>query len=234
MNWDYSLYYAPLHPDTPEHWRMMDERMRRWLGPHLPADRTARVLDFGCGHGYALRTLQGLSFSRIEGLDADAGQVAYARAHGLPVAQVADSLAWLGARTGQFDLVLLLDVLEHVPRADQPGLLVALADSLRAGGRLILTVPNAAASLAGYWRYGDYTHHASFTPASLDFLLRQTGWTAPRCYEIELAPPGWGARALVQRALRAWRRLEFQAEFGRRQGRLVPVTPNLLAVAERA
>ncbi|HTQ31493.1 MAG TPA: class I SAM-dependent methyltransferase [Opitutaceae bacterium] len=233
MNWDYAKHYASFHPDTPEHWRQMSERLRRWLGPHLPTDRAAPVLDLGCGHGYALAVLRELGFAQIEGIDADAGQAAYAQAHGLPVGHVTDTVAWLAARRQYFGLVLLMDVLEHVPRTAQPDFLLAIASSLRPGGRLIITTPNAAAGLAGYWGYNDYTHHVSFTPASLGFLLSHAGFGRIHCQEIELAPPDWTPRAFVQRFFRAWRRLEYMAEFGRREGRCVPLSLNLLAVAHK-
>lgn len=234
MNFDYTRYYAQLHPDTAEHEQQMGERMRRWLVPHLPVDRTVRILDIGCGHGYALIALRELGFNRLEGTDADAGQAARAGARGLSVEHVADTGTWLGSRRETYGVILLMDVLEHVPREAQADLLLAIAASLQPGGRLILTVPNAAASLAGHWRYSDYTHHLSFTPASLDFLLGHAGFRHPEIHAIELLPPGWSARAWAQRFFRLWRRLEYIAEFGRTGGKAVPVTPNLLAVAEKA
>ena len=234
MNWDYSRHYTPLHPDTPGHARQMEERMRRWLGPHLPADRATPVLDVGCGHGYALGALRTLGFTALEGVDADSGQVAQAQRHGRPARHVTDTVGWLTARSGQFGLVLLMDVLEHVPRVEQLPFLAAVATGLRPGGRLIATVPNAAASLAGYWRYNDYTHHCSFTPASLGFLLSHAGFGAIRTEGIELLPPSWSPRGLAHRFFRLWRRCEYVAEFGRAGGRAQPIAPNLLAVAERS
>jgi 2-polyprenyl-3-methyl-5-hydroxy-6-metoxy-1,4-benzoquinol methylase len=233
MNWDYSNHYASFHPDTPEHWQQMSERMQRWLGPHLPADRTIPVLDVGCGRGYALRALRDLGFTHVCGIDADAGQAGFAQEHGMPVEHVQDTPTWLAARPGAFGVVLLLDVLEHIPKAAQPAFLQAIAGSLRKQGLLIITVPNAAASLSGYWREIDYTHEMSFTSSSLQYLLTHTGFGAVQCHEIELAPPSWSPRAIVQRFLRTWRRVEFMAEFGR-AGAEIPVTPNFLAVTTKS
>lgn len=233
MNWDYTRYYAAIHPDTPEHWQQMTERMQRWLLPRLPGDRAARIVDLGCGHGYAIVALQKAGFAQITGLDPDEGQVRVAVQHGLPVEHAPDPMAWLRNRPAAHDVVLLLDVLEHVPRAAQREFLEAIAGGLKPGGRLVLTVPNAAASLASYWRYNDYTHTSGFTTASLDFLLTHAGFSRKTFAEIELLPPGWSVRAWALRFFRLWRRLELVAEFGREGGRAVPVTPNLLAVAQR-
>jgi 2-polyprenyl-3-methyl-5-hydroxy-6-metoxy-1,4-benzoquinol methylase len=232
MNWDYNSHYATFHPDTDEHRDEMSEQMRRWLGPHLPADPDTAVLDIGCGHGYALSALQRLGFKNIRGVDVDAGQVERARAANLAVELVADTVRWLSERPAAFGLILLLDVLEHVEPHAQPAFLMAVRGALRPGASLVLTVPNAAASLALYWRHIDYTHRISFTVPSLRYLLLNTGFEKPQFHSIELAPASWTARAILQRVFRLHRRLEFMAEFGQ-AGRAIPVTPNLLAVAER-
>jgi SAM-dependent methyltransferase len=190
------------------------------------------MVDVGCGRGYAIAMLQKLGYRQVEGIDADASQVAFARRHGLPATHVADTATWLNQRPRAYGGALLLDVLEHIPKESQPDFLEALANSLQPDAPLILTVPNAGASLAGYWRHVDYTHHMSFTPASLEYLLVHTGFESVNCHEIELAPPGYSFRAAVQWFFRRRRRLEFMAEFGQAGARL-PVTPNLLAVAIR-
>lgn len=233
MTWDYSRHYSQLHPDTPEHRAQMMERMQRWLSPHLPTDTSTSVLDVGCGHGYALAAIRALGFTNLAGIDGDAGQASFARAHGEPVEHVADTVAWLRARPGQYGLVLLMDVIEHVARDQQRDFVQAISDCLRPGGRLIITTPNGAASHAGYWRYVDYTHRMSFTAASLQFLLLHGGFTSVRAHEIELLPASWTLRGLALRFFRWWRRIEYMAEFGRKGGGGIAVTPNILATADK-
>ncbi|HXV61504.1 MAG TPA: methyltransferase domain-containing protein, partial [Vicinamibacteria bacterium] len=46
--------------------------------------------------------------------------------------------------TGEFDVVLCLDVLEHVALLDQPKALSEIARITKAGGQLFVTVPNLA------------------------------------------------------------------------------------------
>ena len=58
-----------------------------------------------------------------------------------------DTAAWLRARPDRFAAILLLDVLEHVPRAAQFDLLAALHQALRPDGKLICSVPNANSTL---------------------------------------------------------------------------------------
>jgi SAM-dependent methyltransferase len=243
MTWDYAQHYARLHPDTPEHDANLRNYFQRHLAAHLPADKGIAVLDVGCGRGYALEWLRSLGYTDLVGIDPDASQVAFARDRGHNIMHVEDSTAFLRDRPDTCDLVLLMDVLEHVPRTAQPELLRAIHRALRPGGRLLCTVPNAGSPLAGHWRYVDYTHECLFTPESLEFLLGQTGFTVEQVQPLEfLAPPLLGVWPPNRRTLRWWLlaisrlqpRLACLAEFGWKQGWRAPLSANLLACALRA
>ena len=242
MNLDYGHYYRHWHPETPEHQAEMSAFYRRVLGPHVPADKSASVLDVGCGGGYALVALREMGFSQLAGVESDAGQVASCVKRGLGVDLAADTIAFLKERSEKFELVLCLDVIEHIPHDAQLPFTAALAAALAPGGRLICTVPNASSSLAAHWRHNDWTHHASFTGCSLDFLLHHAGFTDIRMSEVEFLtrPANWwlpfasGARHWwAFRFFRAWRRLELMAELGPQHGRGVPLSLNLLGVARK-
>jgi SAM-dependent methyltransferase len=243
MTWDYSRHYARLHPDTPEHDANLRNYFQRCLAAHLPANKGGAVLDVGCGRGYALEWLRSLGYTDLVGIDPDSAQVAFARNRGHNVTRVEDSMAFLRERPGTCDLVLLMDVLEHVPRTAQPELLRAIHRTLRPGGRLLCTVPNAASPLAGHWRYVDYTHECLFTRESLEFLVGQSGFSVQTVLPLEFVgppklgfwPPNrqtarWWARTLSRIPLR----LAALGEAGWQNGWNMPLSPNLLACAERA
>ena len=243
MTLDYAAQYAKFHPDDHAHRHGLTLFHQRMLGPLLPADRAAPILDVGCGRGYALQDVQALGYTNLSGIDVDAGQVEFACAQGLAVTREADSAEFLAARPGAYAVILLMDVLEHLPRADQPGFLRAISGALRPGGRLICSVPNAASAIASYWLHNDYTHQWSFTGDGLTFLLEQSGFRNVRCTGVEfflrprllfwLPVPrtvAWWLRC----ALRLRQRATYVAELGWTRGRGVALTPNLLAVAEKA
>lgn len=243
MTLDYSRLYARYHPDDPAHRNGLRLLHQRMLGPHLPAEPLAPILDVGCGRGYALQDLAGLGYTNLQGIDSDAGQAAYGRQQGLAVTHVVQTESFLAGKPGAYAVILLMDVLEHVPRAAQPGFLRAIAHSLRPGGRLICTVPNAGSAIGSYWLHNDYTHQWSFTADSLSGLLEQCGFGGVRCTGIEfflrprflvwLPTPraiAWWLRCLVRCRQRAC----YVAELGWSRGRDVVLTPNLLAVADRA
>jgi SAM-dependent methyltransferase len=241
MKIDYTRYYRHWHDESETHRAEMSRYFAAFLGPWLPASKSARILDVGCGMGFALHALRDLGYTNVSGIDMDAGQVEAARRQNLAVEQCDDSIAYLNARPEAFDLILCLDVIEHVPVNLQLPFAAALGNALeKTSGRLICTVPNANSSLAARWRYGDWTHTTSFTEHSLDFLLFNAGFRDIRILPGEVARkfparPSFPAIAswLAWRFFRTMRRLELMAELGTKPGRAIPLSINLLAVASR-
>ncbi len=240
---DYSQQYAKYHSDDRAHRHGLALLHQRILGSHLPMERDAPILDVGCGRGYALQDVRALGYTRLSGIDIDAGQVAFARQQGLEVTLVENTEKFLADQTGAYSAILLMDVLEHVPRENQQKFLQAIARSLRPGGRLICTVPNAGSSIGGFWLHNDYTHQWSFTADSLSYLLGQSGFGHIHCTGVEFfLRPRFLFWLPIPRSISWWfrcwgrarRRAEFIAELGWGRGRAVVLTPNLLAVAGKA
>ena len=191
--------------------------------------------------GFALESLRQLGYLHLEGFDTDKNQVALAQKGGLPVVWAENPLSFLAERAGSKDLILCLDVLEHVPKTGQLAFASAIRQALKPGGRAILTVPNASSALASRWRYIDYTHETSFTEHSIDFLLFNSGFSKIQVFASEFGVrPKWiflPRKSTLLWALfqfyRLWRRGEMIAELGPEQGRAIPLSLNLLVVADR-
>ena len=242
MNIDYTRHYLKWHSDTPEHIAATTLFYSNLLKAHLPSNPLAKILDVGCGMGFALLGLKALGYTQVSGVDSDQGQVASCQSKGLNVALTSDTVAFLKERPSTFDAILCLDVIEHISVQNQLEFVRALADALVPGGRLICTMPNANSVLGSRTRYIDWTHHTSFTEHSLDFLLFNGGFK-----EIQILPMEFiqrprsfwlpflsGARHWwAFRFFRFWRRLEMMAELGPQQGRAVLLSPNLFGVAKK-
>ena len=176
MSFDYSIHYKRFHDESETHAIAMAEWLGIYLKEYLPDDRDLGVLDVGCGFGFAMRAMRDAGFADVRGIELSEHQATIARSGGFEVQVVADTSEYLEKNPSRFGVILLLDVLEHVPVAAQIGLLRAIRQALRADGRLILTVPNANSPLAARWRYIDFTHCASFTEHSLFFVLSNAGF----------------------------------------------------------
>lgn len=95
--------------------------------------RQARILDAGCGEGVLVEEFrsQGLP---IEGLDLNYESDYVRRGNILD----------LPYEAGSFEIILLLDVFEHLAFSDQPQALKEIRRVLATGGRLLASIPNLA------------------------------------------------------------------------------------------
>jgi SAM-dependent methyltransferase len=130
----------------------------------------ARVLEVGCGTGHNLRMLG--EFGKVDAceLDAVARGLASDRL-GRPVLEARLPDLSMFAE-GSYDVIALLDVLEHVP--DDLNSLKAIQRLLKPGGGLVLTVP----ANPWMWSAHDAAHHhfRRYTKRQLADLFREAGY----------------------------------------------------------
>ncbi|MFE6691754.1 class I SAM-dependent DNA methyltransferase [Streptomyces sp. NPDC057743] len=145
-------------------------------------ERGAKILDDGCGDGLIWPRLA--TVGEVQGIEPDAGQIA-------PDSPVRDRIEVSGfltarPRPADHDLVLMLDVLEHIEEEQRA--LVRVRELLGAHGRFVLTVP----ALPALWSKFDEMsgHYRRYTKRSLRSALEAAGlrvlsvrycylWTVP-------------------------------------------------------
>ena len=135
----------------------------------------ARVLDYGCGNGAYLKSLERLGYD-VTGVDFDAHSIALSCASGLRVF-APDELPgeeW----HGRFDAITLGHVIEHVH--DPVSLLADVRDWLAEGGMVFIEAPNAQATgldlFGKYWRGLEAPRHLAIpTIAGLEAALGAAG-----------------------------------------------------------
>jgi 2-polyprenyl-6-hydroxyphenyl methylase / 3-demethylubiquinone-9 3-methyltransferase len=117
------------------HWRTDEHGLKPLAG------RSAA--DVGCGAGLLTEPLARLG-ARVTGLDAAPENIAAARAHALGQGLEIDyRVGGAEALEGRFDLIVSLEVVEHV--SDPAGFVRGLAAALAEDGLLILSTPNRTA-----------------------------------------------------------------------------------------
>lgn len=135
------------------HWWFVARRriLRSLIERKVRPPRNARILEIGCGTGHNLGMLGEFGPVEASELDPGARELATSRL-GRPVAAAAlPDLSMLPANA--FDLIALLDVLEHVE--DDASALGAIRTRLKAGGKLLVTVP----ANRWMWSAHDAAHH---------------------------------------------------------------------------
>lgn len=135
-----------------------------------------RWLDYGCGNGGLVRHLREHHAAEASGFD-EGSIVSDARARGIPVLS-ADELE---TRSGAFDVVTAIEVLEHT--LDPVAELSRMRRLLRPGGLLFLTTGNAQphAQRLSHWSYVVPEIHISFfEPRTLERALAAAGFRPER------------------------------------------------------
>lgn len=151
----------------------------------VPAN--SRVLDLGAADGSMAEVLTGMG-CRVWGVEWDPAAAEAARRFCEEVAVADLNTVDLADRFGdqKFDVVLMLDVLEHL--SDPAGVLARVASVLAEGGWGVISLPNVAhvslrlALLQGRFEYRDAglldrTHLRFFDRAGVDDLMAAAGWS---------------------------------------------------------
>ena len=100
------------------------ERRRPYLDrlvrDHFPSDRSARILDLGCGHGAILWAAARAGYTQLAGVDASPEQVAAAQRLNIPGVRLGDLMETLAAAPdASLDAVVLFDLFHYFPPEQQ-------------------------------------------------------------------------------------------------------------------
>ncbi len=147
--WNPRGKFKPLHRFNPVRLGYLRDRL---IG-HFRRDPKAsqplaglRVLDIGCGGGLLAEPLTRLG-AHVTGIDASRTTVSVARLHaqqmGLAIDYREATAEALAAAGEQFDVVLNMEVIEHV--ADRPAFLASAAGMVSPGGVMVVATLNRTA-----------------------------------------------------------------------------------------
>jgi len=201
-------------------------------GRFLPKDKQAQIIDIGCGGGEIVLWLRERGYKNVSGLEADQKQVIHARDLGFDDIRFGDCRDFLRAKMDHYDCIIARDVIEHFDKTEVFELLDILYRALKIGGTIIIQTPNAESPFGSRYRYYDFTHCLSFTPASLYHVLRTVGFSDIVFYPIR--PVIHGVKSFFRHIL--WRLIEIILGFyllvETGSGRAI-FTLNMIAVARK-
>jgi glycosyltransferase involved in cell wall biosynthesis/2-polyprenyl-3-methyl-5-hydroxy-6-metoxy-1,4-benzoquinol methylase len=178
---DYDKHLSIVNPGgySEETFRSHVTRLDEDISALLPESKSAKILEIGTGFGHCLRWLSEKGYARLKGVDLSAELLRGVRrsiGERVESLEVADGREALASHRGSFDLILMLDMIEHVSVDEARDMLKDAHRALAPGGTVVLRTPNMANVLGTYSRWMDITHRAAYTEQSLAHVLRQAGF----------------------------------------------------------
>ena len=204
--WDPAGQFAPLHKFNPIRLKFIRETAAAHFGggakPLRPFEGFT-LLDIGCGGGLLSEPMARLGFA-VTGVDPSARNIGTASAHaaqsGLPIDYRAADAEALGAEGRTFDVVLNMEVVEHV--TDLRAYLQSCAGLVAPGGLMFVATLNktlkalalakiAAEYILGWLPPGTHDWNKFVEPHRLRAILEESGLNVLKTQGIAFDPFGW-------------------------------------------
>jgi 2-polyprenyl-6-hydroxyphenyl methylase/3-demethylubiquinone-9 3-methyltransferase len=207
--WDPTGKFAPLHKFNPVRLKFIRETVAAHFGrdgKSLHPFEGLSLLDIGCGGGLLSEPMARLGFA-VTGVDPSEKNIGTARAHaaqsGAAVSYRASDAEALVAEGLTFDVVLNMEVVEHV--ADLRGYLESTAALVKPGGLMFVATINrtfkalalakvAAEYILGWLPPGTHDWDKFVEPDKLRAMLEDAGLKILKTQGVSFDPMGWDWR----------------------------------------
>jgi 2-polyprenyl-6-hydroxyphenyl methylase/3-demethylubiquinone-9 3-methyltransferase len=204
--WDPAGKFAPLHKFNPVRLAFIRSQAARHFGRNQQSLRPFEglsLLDIGCGGGLLSEPMARLGFA-VTGADVSEKNIGTAKTHaaqsGLAIDYRMVSAEALAAQGHGFDIVLNMEVVEHV--ADVPAYLAACSRLVKPGGLTFVATLNktlkslalakiGAEYLLGWLPRGTHDWNRFIAPTQLKLLLEDCGLTVLKTQGVSFDPLAW-------------------------------------------
>ena len=207
--WDPSGKFAPLHKFNPVRLGFIREAVAAHAGRDARALRPFEglsLLDIGCGGGLLSEPMAKMGFA-VTGIDPSERNIGTARAHATLSGTVVDydttSAEALAAKGKTFDIVLNMEVVEHV--ADIRAYIETCAKLVKPGGLMFVATINrtlkalalakvAAEYILGWLPAGTHDWNRFVSPDQLSRWLTDAGMSVDLTQGVSFDPLAWDWR----------------------------------------
>lgn len=206
--WDLNGKFKPLHKLNPVRVEYIKENVDRFSfianrkenKRQTTSDKPPTILDIGCGGGLLSEPIARLG-AKVTAIDASEKNIKVASIHAqksdLDIDYICTSAEELAATGAQFDVVLNMEVIEHV--ADVASFMDACCKLVRPGGIMIIATLNrtvkslalaivGAEYILGWLPRGTHSWEKFLQPAEINAHLERNGLTLEDISGVSLNP----------------------------------------------
>lgn len=183
-----SLRDGAISSDDADRFRKVAGDLDRYI-----RDRGLRILEVGASTGGMLEVLKEKGFSNLQGIDPS--PVCHELAKARRISVKTQSLEELSTEGAEFDLILILAVLEHV--RDVHGFIESIKGVLSSGAFLFVQVPDASVfhiKPDAPFQQFSLEHINFFSRHSLNNLMRIHGFEEKECEQYDIK---WGGNCVM-------------------------------------
>lgn len=149
--------------------------LNRNLFRHLPADKNARILDFGCGTGYVLQFLHEKGYTNLHGSDIDSSGWEELKPITKSLTKIEDTISYLKKTENSYNFIIAKDVIYYFTNKEVQGVIHLLKSALLPGGKIYFEIFNGATLTGPYVKYKDLGIELILTEHSLKNLISNAG-----------------------------------------------------------
>lgn len=192
----FGSHFIKIHTTTKEGFDSINKLYAAWYKKFLPLNKNAKILDLGCGMGHFMYFLEKEGYRNFFGIDISKELIDFVEKNISKNVAVADAFDFL-RKEELFELIIMNDILEHIPKKRLLELLHLVFNSLDKDGIVFIKVPNMSNPFSLRTRYVTITHEIGFTERSLPEVLRMVGFQDIQT--IGTLPPPISIKLLIKR-----------------------------------
>jgi len=136
---------------------------KAYVLPHLPTDKSIRILDIRCGAGHLLYAFQKERYANCLGIDLSQEQINEEKKR-VAYVKLSDAFQYLPKHRNKLDAICLFNMAEHLGSDNLFSLLKKINNSLQSSGILIIHTINGWSPFANYYFLKDLTHQQLYSP----------------------------------------------------------------------
>jgi len=173
---EYHKFYLRDDKGQADRYRRQVRDYTKKFGALLTNAPRGSALDIGCATGMLAAFLKEQGFEQVVGVDLSAELIEQARQNVEAEFHVADAGEFL-KRGWKYDVIFLLNIVEHIERDQLVEFMTAVYRSLNTGGFAIVRTPNMNNLLAAAHLADDLTHCTGLTEQSFRQLAQVAGFS---------------------------------------------------------